>query len=983
MPCLHTLAIVIHKQLIVLLCFARLIGTIASAQTISIPVERYSLEQGLMQSMVTFSFADSNGLRWVGTGGGLHYFDGYSFHAFIHREGISNSLPDNTPRNMSFIGGNRYYINTVGSISVFDRTDGTFQPICKPQLSEPVFLGPQHDDILFFWTRDEGIFSLKKGQKEYILPVWENSVTAPSDFIPRKAIRKKNTLIVCGHGGILEINLKKSANGYASLWTPILGQYQHISGDTAGKIWVAANEKTYLYEERGRLRPIYENGVGIPSAFLIDSKGNHWIADASTQKLYRYGGNEKQTIQLTVREGRHTDTLRTKITFLDEDNSGNIWIGTDGQGLLLYAAETFRFNMAKIGFVRSITARANEVWAGTYKNGLWKLSTDLSKKRKITQTDIPTDADILALLIDRHNRLWIATERGIVVLDDDEKKLYSHRQDLTKAVFFESTDDTIVVSTTQGMLLFSSKNSIDYVGSRMVQLITTSGYDSRGIQWAGNRNYLYRLQKNQPLQQINDENIVQKISAKCILPFSSKIIVSDEGGVKIFDESGTFMEKIPFIEPLGTGRPYGLLYDGMGRIWMSSDRGLICFVVATRKWHVFDMSDNLQSIEFSSSAYYRAANGMLYYGGIEGINGFQPAHFTMQGKVSPPFLTRLFCADTSYCQGIPPSNISLRLNRDNTQIAGHVTTADYGQLHKRKYAFMLKGYDTDWSEPSERAEFSYEKVPPGEYVLLAKGIDAYGNQSQAATLLSLHIPPPFWQNAWFIVFASCFGIGMLVYMVRAYQQWRYQKIIRAWEQKDALNQERLRIARDLHDDIGAELSRIAILARNNTATNKDKLDRISEKTHTLIDNLRHIIWSTDPRNDKVDDLQAILREYVSGFAERSEWGCHIEEHGDCTAQTLSAIAKRNIFLILKECLNNTWKHAGADSIYLVWNYTPNLLEITYCDNGCGIADKKSGNGYGLSNMKERAETLGGSISISNREAGGIKIVIRLPLEQKR
>lgn len=119
---------------------------------------------------------------------------------------------------------------------------------------------------------------------------------------------------------------------------------------------------------------------------------------------------------------------------------------------------------------------------------------------------------------------------------------------------------------------------------------------------------------------------------------------------------------------------------------------------------------------------------------------------------------------------------------------------------------------------------------------------------------------------------------------------------------------------------------------------------------------------------------------MSGFAEKNGWICHIETNDTPAAYTLSATAKRNIFLMLKECLQNTYKHAGASEVWLHWECTPGQLRLCYADNGRGLTPQENTGGYGLRNMRERALQTGAELHIGNRTQGGIQITLILHLE---
>jgi len=826
-------------------CRARPAPLQAEKKTV-LPVKRYSLEAGLIQSMPHFARTDENGLLWVGTAGGLHWFDGQKFHPIRHRAGDSSSLPDNEVRNIFFGADGRCYVSSVYSISLFDRHSGTFKVLLRSPAGRQVAgLGPDHTPLSLYTVLGTDIYSIYKARKYPLKLWWKNNCVPPVNAYPKKAVLWGDKLLLACFGGLVEIELSGIKNGYPALWIPLAGnRYSSIAQDPhTQQVYLAWNGRTYRYDGNAVLTPLYDNGLKSPQpgGFLIDSRGNHWIADAHTHELCLFRNGQKQILALVRREDRSGDTLHTAISFLDEDRNGNIWMGTDGQGLLQYNPNTFSFDRAQVGFIRGIAEMNGYIWAGTYGNGLWKLTKDLGLKYRIHNTDIGPAANIAALLVDTRERLWVLSDKGIAVLDRNDRTIFRFRQDLVQGTLFMTAEDSVVLSLPGRMEVF-------YAGAHIIHrrrhqgmpLIKGVVMDGQNRLWARGTDTLFRLPAHIPLTGLDRQrDALERLKTGGMVSVRNKIFIGAEGAIRAWDENGRFFGQLSLPGEIVADSPYGLLPDKTGRLWISSDRGLACLDPVSGKWYVFGTDDNLQSLEFSRSAFLQTNDGRIYYGGIEGINGFRPDQFRPLRQVPAPFLTTLRCYDTAYCRGIPPRTIQLSMQSKNSGISGSVASGDY-TLPGTRYSFRLEGYENTWSVPAEQHGFRYEKLPPGGYTLLCRATDRYGNESAVTALLQLHIRPPFWQNGWFRALTVLSLAAAIAYLLRLYQQQRYRRIIRRWQEKDAVNRERLRIARDLHDDIGAELSLIAILARGKQAADNGNLEKISEKTSTLIENLRHI-----------------------------------------------------------------------------------------------------------------------------------------------
>jgi signal transduction histidine kinase len=206
------------------------------------------------------------------------------------------------------------------------------------------------------------------------------------------------------------------------------------------------------------------------------------------------------------------------------------------------------------------------------------------------------------------------------------------------------------------------------------------------------------------------------------------------------------------------------------------------------------------------------------------------------------------------------------------------------------------------------------------------------------------------------------------------------------ERQTAVDKERLRISKDMHDEVGSSLTKIAILSEliQNEMDNRNKtvtdLNKISEISRNVIDNISEIIWAINPKNDRLDNLAAYIREYVYEFLEGTKINCHFDFMENYPAVNLSAEVRRNIFLVIKESLNNMVKHSCATEASLNLFYDEPDLQVILKDNGKGfMSEKISGFGNGLSNMARRIEDIGGKFNLTSSPGKGVIIEIHLKL----
>ena len=253
--------------------------------------------------------------------------------------------------------------------------------------------------------------------------------------------------------------------------------------------------------------------------------------------------------------------------------------------------------------------------------------------------------------------------------------------------------------------------------------------------------------------------------------------------------------------------------------------------------------------------------------------------------------------------------------------------------------------------------------------------------------MEIKIPPSFLEQTWVQMILLTLSVAAVVFGVRLRQKAIYRRKIEILEHQNAIERERLRISRDMHDEIGSGLTRISILSsiamneKDNPARQAGLLKQISGIAGEVVDDMGEIIWAMNPRNDSSDSLISFLRQYAGNFLDSSGIEVAFDIKEDKTPRPISSEFRRNLFLIVKEALNNVVKHSGASLVRVKISAGTNLLYLSISDNGKGMesAVPRSG-GNGLNNMRMRAESIGGQLTVSNAAGKGLTITFegRLP-----
>lgn len=257
-----------------------------------------------------------------------------------------------------------------------------------------------------------------------------------------------------------------------------------------------------------------------------------------------------------------------------------------------------------------------------------------------------------------------------------------------------------------------------------------------------------------------------------------------------------------------------------------------------------------------------------------------------------------------------------------------------------------------------------------------------------ATSFNDFIVPSLWQRWWFVSVTGLFFMATVGVSVRFFERRKFQAQLRHAEQERALERERSRIARDLHDDLGSLLTRISLLSgllqaeKENPAQIEIHAAKISQSANQTVRALEEIVWAVRPGSDS---LQSLI-EYISHFVKESFEGdtarCRLDLPQEVPAQPLPPDVRHNIFLVIKEALTNALKHAGASEVLLQVRVSDDTLEIRVQDNGKGFANSatpEEGKRHGLDNIRSRAEAIGGTLLVQSEPGKGTTITLRVKL----
>jgi signal transduction histidine kinase len=313
----------------------------------------------------------------------------------------------------------------------------------------------------------------------------------------------------------------------------------------------------------------------------------------------------------------------------------------------------------------------------------------------------------------------------------------------------------------------------------------------------------------------------------------------------------------------------------------------------------------------------------------------------------------------------------LRLSYDQNFISIEYAALDFSIPKQNQYSYILEGFQNSWmfTDGSSR-KATYTNLPPGEFNFLVKGTNEDGIWNETPATLKIIINPPFWQTWWFVTLVIL-TVAFLIYFfgtIRVKSQLEIEKL-------------KLKIASDLHDNIGAGLTEISILSEvaeqndgDSSLVVKNELKKISNTARQLVDSMSDIVWVVNPQRDSLHDLIVRLKDSYNEFFSTIGISFQVNNIEKSDDIKLPMEYKQNLLLLFKEAINNAIKHSGCNKIALDAYYKNDLIEIKLKDDGNGFNLNEVKFGEGIKNMENRANKLKGNLKLSAESGKGTTVI---------
>jgi signal transduction histidine kinase/streptogramin lyase len=981
----------------------------------------FTMNEGLSQNTVTCMLKDSEGFLWVGTQEGLNRYDGYRFQIFRNERGNNFSLPDNYVLSLFEDTRKNLWIASRNSISRYDRHTGRFIPIqvegvsafpatrfmfCESNSAVEILCGG-----IILRQKNDTVLELKQ----------------KTDFIPARFIspntngteKLKRFTFEISPGNIVPL---KGVMNSPSLSSGLKEIY--FLTDSALNFYSTPEKKLYTYE--------FPDGLKEAGCLTVTANQRVWIG--SRAGLYQFDRLKNTWNKITV-PGSPQDRIESLYT-----DGGNItWIGTTFSGLYRYdpASELFA-HPGELKISSPVTwtfceVMPGELWTGT-ANGIdvfrkiqpgnsWPaipamhLTAVSFARPGLEELKGKTVTAILRI----GQKVWIGTlDYGLYAYDLESGSIVHH-------VTYNPIDSSGLCHNSVLCLTASGKNeNILYVGTkRGVTVVNTGTRGTRNIfpaQLSGNavNNYVMSLYLEDTLLWIGTAKGLMRfhLPGESVLTFSTEannaralpnnficgitpdpqqpliLYLSTMGGGLIrFDTRVEEFTSFGKSQGLSSSTVYSAIADKKGRLWCSTNDGIAMMDRQTGLFEMFGAGSGIGSPEFSQNAYGKAADGTIFFGGAQGFVCFDPEKF-----ISKPGPVQLvFPSIAINYRELPATarNISgSRTRPDRIELwpGDRVLTFEYAVAgsggKKIRYRLKLEGFDEEWVDAPEGSRIAtYTNLPAGEYILKVLALPYAGDSGASMYSVSVIVHPPFYATWWFRLLAVFFIAGIIVFTVRYFSQRKLRGKIREMQTQRRLQEERERISRDLHDNVGAQLTYIISTLDNvswkmskpgNTERPVEKIEALGNQARQTMQQLRESIWAINTETITAGDLGSKLREFMQQLGEVAEkitWEVNVAGE----SQTIQPAAAIQLFRIMQEATSNAFRHSGATNVSVNISCSEKQIHIEIQDNGKGFDVSKNHEGhYGLKNMPARAKQVGADFTInSGKDGTTISLDVRL------
>ena len=943
--------------------FAFSVGIVVYAFGQTIPTKMISLDNGLSQSVVKSIIQDNDGYLWFGTEYGLNRYDGKKNEAFYKHHGLTSNEITSLQKDAFgtlWIGTNKGVTLRINEkFVIFEGTDSL--------LNAPVnTIAFAKDGAVWIATEGDGIW-IYNGD---IFDRWNTDNGLSSDSVRSILFRENGDIWIGTRNGINIFNgsgfkIIKEKQGLADNKVRSL---LHVDNQT---IWAGTRNGITEFKLDKPLSLIkqYRVADNLPddkiTSLYLDDQHRVWVTTENGIAVWENNKFESFGTQNGLEASYFYATY--------EDYEGTIWLASFGSGAVQFLGEKFVNWTTDDGLSNSVISSVfkdskGKVWVGTFGGGIDIINkTNQIKNISMKSGHLPDDK-VYHIVESLDHKIWVGSRHGIVSFNENlspantqiikQLPLSKYRfllQEHESSWWFATEDEGVYHLQNNQLKQFTIENGLVSNSTRVLLK------HSNGDLFIGTTNGISILRNGEFINYTLQNGLINQVILDMIETEDGSVWFTHYQGISKISRDG----KIVHIEFEFRGEPQAsyLIREFKGYLWVGTNKGLVQLKLDEKNPHrkLYTSTMGLVNDELNKGSIFIDSSNYFWLGTVNGLTRFKP-EFKEEKKNRIP----LYFEEIEVTGKTIESRNIIELPFKDNYFSISFAALSYIDASTIQYKYRLKGVDIGWQN-TYQSIIRYAGLTEGEYEFQVIAIDNNGFESKQISQM-IHVLPPFWRSSWFLflITSIVLSIGYLVL-----NNIRISKMVET-------ERIRVRIASDLHDDIGASLTEIALQADFIQAITADEdtketLQDLAEQSRKIVTTMDDIVWSIDARNDTLGDLTDRIQDYANKMASKKEMIVRYHFIGIQSEKKIHSDLRQNVYLICKEAINNTIKYAQADLLTIRFQFENGLYSLLISDNGIGLENSTKKTGHGLKNIQERANRLGGKLSFESKNGLTIQV----------
>jgi signal transduction histidine kinase/ligand-binding sensor domain-containing protein len=980
-------------------------------------IHNWFVEDGLPHNGVNNIVRDARGFLWIGTSGGLARFDGRNFVEYPMPAGFAQgrynirALAVEDGRTMLMINAANKLIRLRDGKYELHPANAHLQNLALFNLAVDdtgaIWIGadtPASESVILRWTAGE---NTPGGHIETFGP--DPGITRRTTAFCFVSDGSNRTWIAAGdffgwyEDGKLHRYEKQNL------------RFVMITKSRSGCLWVASRDNLVHFDPARdtwdevfsrQNWPVRLSGL---QYFHESENGTLWLATRREGVLRLING---RLVPLAFRHDRGVQAIT-------EDINGDVWLGIFGSGLVHLKPNHHVLLNTETGFPTDISSsltvdETGALWCANQSGGVVRVANGETTVIKAPTRNMPFANSVCA---DQRGAIWVGTMNGMYTIP--VKTPAGGTRTLTRLNPDPRNVQTLFCDSTGNLWISWANTSLGVLrDGRLTEFTADDGFPRKRVSGIVERKgargpEIWVALESGSLFQVNQNAAPgeKKFVEKTLPPGAQNtqlhtLFTDGENRVWLGTTNGLLLWRDgeePRLLTQDDGLPDNIINqivaDNQGRLWVSSRRGIFHVSIKqlletadgrgrkTANATLFGRNDDLAGISGMVGRQpmaWKGGDGRIWFATYRGVVGFNPAD--SRGKPGP---IPLHIDEVRVNGGAIalPDESPLHIGPGVTQLDLHFAALDFAAPERTRVRRMLEGFDVDWNNATSELFCTYPNLQPGRYTFRIEATNDDGGASHAETTLVIIVAAAWWQTVWFRATLALVCVALIAWIARKVSNRLLKQRLRRLEHEHALERERTRIARDLHDELGGRVTKIGCIAdrlihEDAPAPAKQLARNLITQSRYLVEDLHGIVWTVNPQNDSWQRLAAYIVRHAQRHLAGTPILCTADGAGAIPELPITPEARHNILSIAKEVLNNILKHSQATRATITMSVENEHFRMVISDDGRGFdpSAPETNEGNGLSNMRTRMAEIDGHVDITSRPGTGVTITIDSPLK---